>query len=419
MPDPVVIIGAGLSGLACGKVLHAHGIDFLLLDASDGVGGRVRTDEVDGFLLDRGFQVLLTAYPEAARQLNYEALDLKPFEPGSLIRTQRGFHCLADPWRRPRQALKTAFAPIGGFADKLRIGRLRWAASRGTTASIFERPDRTTESELHRLGFSKSMLERFLRPFLGGVFLDRELQTSCRMLYFVFRMFSAGDTTLPALGMGCISEQLADHLPDDSVRLNEAVSEVAAGHVTLQSGEVISCSNVVVATEQPAAAKLLPELSSPRPPRSVHCVYFSAPEPPLQDRMLVLNGTGSGLVNNLCVPSQISAAYTSHGRSLISATILNHSVNDSTLHKAVADDLRSWFGRSVDSWTHIRTYEIPYALPNQTSPAFDPPVQPTKLRENVYVCGDYRTNGSINGAMESGRLAAEAILKQPNEAPPR
>lgn len=419
MPEPVVIIGAGLSGLTCAKELHAQGVEFVLLEAADGVGGRVRTDEVDGFLLDRGFQVLLTAYPEAARQLDYEALDLKPFEPGSLVRTEGGLHCMADPWRRPSQALKTAFAPIGGFADKLRIGRLRWAAGRGTTASIFARPDRTTESELQRLGFSKSMVEKFLRPFLGGVFLDRELQTSCRMLYFVFRMFSAGDTALPALGMGKIPEQLADHLPDDAVRLNEAVNEVAADQVILQSGKVISCSNVVVATEQPAAAKLLPELSSPRRPRSVHCVYFSAPEPPLQDRMLALNGTGAGLVNNLCVPSQISPSYAPEGLSLVSATVLNAATNDHILHKAVTDDLRSWFGGVVDSWTHIRTYDIAYALPNQTAPAFDPPNQPTKLRDNVYVCGDYRTNGCINGAMESGRLAAEAILKQFDEPRPR
>ena len=419
MPDPVVIIGAGLSGLTCAKELYARDVEFVLVEAADSVGGRVRTDQVDGFLLDRGFQVLLTAYPEAARQLDYAALSLKPFEPGSLIRTECGLHCMADPWRRPSQALKTAFAPIGGFADKLRIGRLRWAAGRGTTASIFARPDRTTESELQRLGFSKSMVEKFPRPFLGGVFLDRELQTSCRMLYFVFRMFSAGDTALPALDMGRISEQLADHLPDDAVRLNEVVSEVAADRVTLQSGEVISCSNVVVATEQPAAAKLLAELSSPRPPRSVHCVYFSAPEPPLEDRMLVLNGTGSGLVNNLCVPSEISASYAPDGRSLVSATVLNAETTDNTLHKAVTEELRSWFGESVDSWTHVRTYDIPYALPNQSSPAFHPPIQPTKLRDNVYVCGDYRTNSSINGAMESGRLAAEAILKKFNEAPPR
>ena len=412
MPDPVVIIGAGLSGLTCAKQLHTRGVEFILLESADGVGGRVRTDEVDGFLLDRGFQVLLTAYPEALRQLEYEALDLKAFEPGTLIRTENGNQCLADPWRRPGQAMQTAFAPIGSFADKLRIGLLRWSAGRGTMQSIFERPDRTTQAELQRLGFSDDMVEKFLRPFLGGVFLEPELETSCRMLYFVFRMFSAGDTALPAYGMGQISEQLSSCLPDGAIRLNEAVSEIAADRVILQSGEGIACSTVVVATEQPVAVNLLPELSLAKRPRSVHCVYFSAPESPVEHRMLVLNGTGSGLVNNLCVPSAIAPPYAPEGRSLISATVLDTGTNDDTLHKAVAGELRHWFGASVDAWTHIRTYDITYGLPNHTSPAFDPPIQKTKVRDNVYVCGDYRANGSINGAMESGRLAAEAILRE-------
>lgn len=410
MQDPVVVIGAGVSGLTCAKELHAGGVECVVFEAADGVGGRVRTDEVDGFLLDRGFQVLLTAYPEAARQLDYHTLDLKPFEPGSLIRTAGGLHCLADPWRSPGQALNTVFAPIGGFADKLRIGRLRWASGRGSIESIFEGPDRTTLAELRRLGFSADMVDKFLRPFLGGVFLDRELQTSSRLLYFLFRMFSNGDTVLPAGGMGMISDQLASYLPDDAIRLNESVSEIASDRVILQSGEVISCSRIVVATEQPAAAKLLPELTSDRLPRSVHCVYFSAPESPVRKRMLVLNGTASGLVNNLCVPNLVSASYGPAGRALISATVLGADGSDDTLQKQVVEEMRCWFGDSVDSWNHLRTYNIPYALPNQTSPAFNPPQQPSKFRDRLYVCGDYRINGSINGAMQSGRLAAEAIL---------
>ncbi len=153
---------------------------------------------MDGFLLDRGFQVLLTAYPEAMQQLDYDKLNLQRFDPGSLIRTADGFERLSDPWRRPQHALATLFARTGGLMDKFRIARLRRDASRGTLDDVFTKPDRSTEEELRQLGFSESMIEGFLRPFLGGVFLDRELQTSCRMLYFVFRMFSRGDTALPA-----------------------------------------------------------------------------------------------------------------------------------------------------------------------------------------------------------------------------
>src|SRR6056297_1457847 len=185
MPDPVVIIGGGLAGRSCACDLHGQGVEFILLESADHFGGRVWTDEIDGFLLDRGFQVFLTAYPEAARRLDYASLQLKSFEPGAMIRTGDGFQQLADPWRRPLKGLQTAFSSVGHFSDKLKIGRLRWSAGQGDVDQLFQRPDRTTEDELRRLGFSDSMLETFLRPFLGGVFLDHQLQTSCRMMYFV------------------------------------------------------------------------------------------------------------------------------------------------------------------------------------------------------------------------------------------
>ncbi|MEQ9412007.1 MAG: NAD(P)/FAD-dependent oxidoreductase [Fuerstiella sp.] len=411
MPDPVVIVGGGLAGLTCAKTLFSAGVEILLLEASDDIGGRVRTDEVDGFLLDRGFQVLLTAYPEAQQHLDYSALQLQAFEPGSLIRTNDAFHRMSDPWRQPQRALQTALAPVGSLMDKLRIGRLRWSAGRGSLDSVFERPDRTTELELKALGFTEKMVEQFLRPFLGGVFLDHELQTSCRMLYFVFRMFSSGDTALPARGMGKIPIQLAAGLPDDCIRVMSPVSAVDSKGVTLRKGDVIPASSVVVATEQSAAARFLPEITNIRRARSVHCVYFSAPEPPIAERMLVLNGTGRGLVNNLCVPSQVAPQCAPDGQSLISATVLRTDVDGGHLQSLVKSHLREWFGDDVDAWTHLRTCRINQALPNQTSPAFDPPVHPAKLRDNIFVCGDFRANGSINGAMQSGRLAAEAIVR--------
>jgi len=411
MSDPIIVIGAGLAGLTCASQLHEAGLNFLLLDASDGVGGRVRTDEFQGFLLDRGFQVLLTAYPEAKRVLEYDELGLQAFEPGSLIWFDSKFHRLSDPWRRPQHAVETALAPIGSFADKVRIGLLRRSASRGKPESVFRRTDRTTEEELKRRGFGSDVVAKFLRPFLGGVFLDPDLQTSCRMMYFVFRMFSQGNAAIPGEGMGAIPRQLATRLPEDGIRLNSQVNSIESDRVTLNSGETIPCSRIIVATDQPAAARLLPELACSRAPRSVRCLYFAAPEPPVTGRMLVLNGTGKGPVNNLCVPSEIAPKYASDGRALVSATVLQSEQDNATLLASVTGQLRDWFGPSVDAWQHLRTYTIPYALPNQTTPAFDPPAQPLKLRDRVFVCGDYRTNGSINGAMQSGRLVAEEVLR--------
>src|SRR4051794_26838005 len=189
MVHDVVIVGAGLAGLCCARLLHQRGVPFLLLEASDGVGGRVRTDVVEGFRLDRGFQVFLTSYPEAKQVLDYKALDLKPFLPGALIRHAGRFHELTDPWRRPFAALRSLFSAVGSFADKLRVARLRSRSLSGTIEDRFRDPEFTTLQSPRDAGFSASMIEGFFRPFLGGIFLDRELRTSSRMFHFVFRMF--------------------------------------------------------------------------------------------------------------------------------------------------------------------------------------------------------------------------------------
>ena len=410
MTDPVVIIGAGLAGLTCANKLHDAGLEPLLLEAADQVGGRVRTDTIDGFLLDRGFQVLLTAYPETTSTLDYKDLDLHTFDPGALIHTGTGFEHLADPWRQPQHLVSTLRANIGTWADKLRIARLRWLSSRGTIDHIFEQADGTTLDELHRLNFSDRMITQFLRPFLGGIFLENDLHTSRRMLYFVFRMFSQGNAALPAGGMGAITQQLARRLPEDSVRLHASVEAIGDGYVTLRTGNRISYSKIVLATEQSAAAKLVPQLTAKRPPHAVSCMYFCAPESPLEMPLLVLNGTGSGPVNNLCIPSQIAPSYAPEGMSLISATIL-HSTTKHVSQQHVIEHLQQWFGNRVAHWTHLKTYEIPYALPNQNAPTCHPSTASAQLSEKLYVCGDYRATSSINGAMASGRQVAEKILQ--------
>ena len=417
MSEPVVIIGAGLAGLTCAYRLQQEKIDSIILEKSDRVGGRVATDEMDGFLLDRGFQVFLTAYPEAQSVLNYEDLDLKSFDPGALIRVNESFEKLSDPWKRPLELMTTAFARIGTISDKLLISKLRSLATKGSVEDQFERDDVCTLEELKRLGFSERMINQFFQPFLGGVFLDSELETSARMLYFVFRMFSLGKATLPAGGMQRIPEQISGHLPEDSIQLGSTVERIEGRNVVLADGKVISSRCVVVAIDQPVAETFLPELQSKRKPRSVTCMYFSAERPPVQEPILVLNGEKSGLINNLCVPSQVSAEYAPAGQSLISVTVLDAPENNNELLRDVQIQLAEWFGSVVVHWKHLRTYRIPYALPNFTAPAFNPPQQPVKLRDDILVSGDYRVNGSINGAMESGRLTAECILNEVHGCP--
>jgi phytoene dehydrogenase-like protein len=214
----IIIVGAGLAGLCCARVLHQAGIPFLIVEASDGVGGRVRTDSVEGFLLDRGFQVLQTAYPEAQAVLDYRDLDLQPFYPGALVYYDGQLHRVGDPLRQPQHFLSTLFSPIGTLADKLRVARLRRRVSQGSIEDLFRRPETSTLAVLKAQGFSDRMITSFFRPFFSTVFFDRELASSSRMFEFVFRMLAAGDTALPAGGMGAIPAQLAGSLPAGTVR---------------------------------------------------------------------------------------------------------------------------------------------------------------------------------------------------------
>lgn len=321
MTPPIVIIGAGLAGLCCARQLHRQGVGFLLLEASDGVGGRIRTDIVEGFRLDRGFQVLLTSYPEAQQGLDDNALALRPFLPGALVRYGGRFQRLADPWRQPVVALRSLWSPIGSLADKWRVARLRSRSLQGTVAERFRDPEMTTFQALQQAGFSHAMLERFFRPFLGGVFLDPELRTSSRMLHFVFRMFSLGHACLPAAGMEAIPRQLAAALPPASLRLGARVVHVQPDAVRLDTGAALHASAVVVAVEGPAAAQLLGD-AMPSAGQGVTCLYFAAASPPVAQPVLVLNGEGRGPINNLCVPTVVAPSYGPGDLSLVSVTVL-------------------------------------------------------------------------------------------------
>lgn len=407
----VLIIGGGLAGLCCAKTLHENNISFQILEASDRVGGRVRTDEVDGYLLDRGFQVLLTAYPESRSVLDYKELDLKSFYSGSLIRSKGHFIKIADPFRNPLDGLKTLFADIGSIGDKLRIARLRQQVMNASLKDIFQRPELTTEQYLKDFGFSDTIIERFFRPFFGGVYLEKELHTSSRMFEFIFRMFSQGNTAIPANGMEAIPKQIAAGLPKGSIRTNTRVASISNDSLTLESGESLPAETIVIATDWPAAENLNKQLPNPGS-RSASYLYYAASKDPLLEPILLLNGESGGLINNFCVPSSIAPRYAPKGSNLISVTVLDkQQLNDSQLEMQVRSELADWFGQTtVQDWRHLRTYHIDHALPDRKLPTEFPEKQAIKLENGHYACGDYLFNGSIHGAMLSGRHAAELLI---------
>lgn len=407
-PD-VLVVGGGLAGLAAARRLEEAGAHWHLVDGADAPGGRVRTDPLEGFLLDRGFQVLLTGYPEARAVLDYDALDLRAFQPGALVRTEGRFHRVADPFRQPSAAVDTLRAPVGSLMDKLRVAMLRVEVLR---SDPFAAPERTTDEELRALGFSDRMRERFLRPLFAGIMLDPLLGSSNRMFRFVFAMLSRGDSALPARGMQALPDQMASTLPAQRFTYDVEVTSIDGHTARLSDGRTIEARRaLVVATDGPAAAKLLDDVGDPGS-RATSTVYFAAARPPVPEPVLVLDGDASGPVNHLCVPSQVAPAYAPDGASLVSASVLDdRGAHGDELVDAVRSQLSGWFGPDVDAWRHLRTYRIPHAQPDQSPPALSSPQRAVRLGAGRYVCGDHRDNASINGALVSGRRAADAVVE--------
>jgi phytoene dehydrogenase-like protein len=411
MNSEVVVIGAGLAGLRCARGLVERGRSVLVLEASKRVGGRVRTDRVEGFLLDRGFQALQTAYEEARQTLDYDALDLRAFYPGALIRFRGRFYRLADPWRRPLDALSTVFSPIASLTDGLRMARLRREVLRADTEAIYRRPETSAIERLQALRFSPAIIDRFFRPFFAGVFFDPYLTASSRAFEFYFRAFAAGDTALPANGMQAIPEQLAAGLPPGSLRTRARVSAVGEQRVVLESGEEIKADAIVVATDGGEASRLLGAREAP-PMRSTTCLYFTAERPPVSRPMLLINGDGQGHVNSVLVPSLLSPAYAPPGQHLITVNVLgNPDKLISVLENSVRSQLYEWFGPKVRDWQHLKTYRIPRAVPMQTPPVVYPAAIDPRVGPGLFLCGEYRNAPSLNWALASGRRAAEAVLE--------
>ncbi len=406
----VLIIGAGLAGLCCAKRLAESNISFQILEASDGIGGRVRTDEFEGFRLDRGFQVLLSAYPEARQVLDFSALDLRKFSPGAFSWYAGRMNLIVDPWRTPGKwgdALRSDFATLG---DKLRMARLRSRLKGTSVEKIFQRPDRPTKVALEWDGFSPEIIRHFFKPFLGGIMLDGELKTSSRMFEFVFKMLSEGNTCVPARGMGAIPAQIAEKFPQDCIRLNSRVEALRENEITVAGGEALRARAIVVATEGPEAAHLVGEAEPAS--RSVSCFYFAADEPPVRGPLLTLNGDGAGPVNNFTVMSEVAPSYAPAGKSLISVSVLgSQELTDVQLSGFIIAQMKQWFGEVARSWRFLKCYKIPHAQPQQFPGALEPPERSVRVRPGVYVCGDHRDNASIHGAMHSGRRAAQAVVE--------
>ncbi|HTZ58155.1 MAG TPA: NAD(P)/FAD-dependent oxidoreductase [Acidobacteriaceae bacterium] len=420
----VVVVGAGLAGLSCALSLERLGVNVTLLESSDAPGGRMRTDFIEGFRLDRGFQVLLTAYPEAKRQLDYASLQLKKFEPGALVWHGGKFHRFADPFRDPTGGARMLFDSFVPLKDKLQVAKLRARVQRGSIEAIFTRLEKTTRDYLQAVSFSAQITERFFEPFFGGVFLERELVTSSRFFEFLFRMFSSGDAVVPAAGMEQIPLQLAAKLRPGTLVTGARVRNVTRNAhsfvVDLEGREPLQARAVVLAVEGNEGNTLLGGVGGWRLPEvrgwnKTTAFCYAAERAPADEAILLLNGEGrdAGPVNHVAVMSAVSPAYAPPGAHLVVANVVGEAPAESPkvmrLEEAVRVHLRQWFGTAVDTWRLLRAYPLAQALPQQRHAEWEQSPVRVGGSGGVYMCGDYRETASIQGALASGRRVSETV----------
>lgn len=422
----VIVVGAGLAGLACATDLLRAGRSVRVLEASDAVGGRMRTDRKDGFLLDRGFQVFNTSYPQVKRRLHLAELWLRPFTPGALVHTGQDQLRFADPTRRPADCGDLRPGRLASGRDLLALAALSARDMLGPACGLKKRPDSTTLTALADAGISPDLVETFFRPFLAGIFLEDELETSARFFHLVWRSMLRGTLCLPATGIGAVPEQLARLLPPRTVELETPVRAVTDSGVLLDDGSERAARTVVVATGPGAASRLLPGLESP-PTRTVTTHYHAASEPPLREPTLLLDSALRVL--NTCVVSEVVPTYAPEGRSLIATSVLGDGTDGEDKsgggggsggenrsggrsHGAPSsrcmDTLAEIYGTDTADWEHLASYTVPGALPAMRPPW--PLSRTTRVAPGRYVCGDHRATGSVQGALASGTRAAREIL---------
>ncbi|WKK74115.2 NAD(P)/FAD-dependent oxidoreductase [Marivirga salinae] len=410
--EKVIIIGAGIAGLTAAIELEKAGFKPTILEGSDSIGGRVKTDKVGEYLLDHGFQVLLTAYPEAQHYLDYEKLNLKKFTPGALIiDSQNGNYIISDPLRQPTTLFSMLFSPVGSFSDKLKIFQWNRELKKLSIEMIFSKTETTSLDFLREKGFSETIIKQFFKPFFGGIFLENKLDTSSRMLEFVFKMFGEGHAAVPKNGMKAIPEMLAANLAQTDIKYNQRVEKVGLKKVTLDNGDELDADVIIIATKPD---ELLPQLAGQfMEDQFVTNLNFSSDIDPIGKSLIALVPDEKYLINNISVMNNTSISYAPEGSYLLSVSVTqNYQENDKQLKQRILKELVEVFPELENATLeHLKTFYIDNALPQIDD--FQNKMKPSqsKIQDGIYLAGDYLLNGSINAAMASGRYAAHAVFE--------
>ncbi|CAN2204121.1 Amine oxidase [Candidatus Nanopelagicaceae bacterium] len=381
-----VVIGAGLAGLSAALTLQDAGADVAVLDASDRVGGRVASDLIDGFILDRGFQLVNLNYPEIKRWGIGEELDFK-LAPRSVRVSYDGGHVsLGDPRNSPL----SIFSKYSGSLDS-KVGFLKYLLTS-------PRANESVEEQLLRCGTS-DLYSKVLKPFLQGVFLADPARVSAVVGREVIGTFISGRSGVPANGVAALPQVLAKRVTN--LQLNTRVEEIRGNLLVTNHGD-ITAQKVILATDLTTAGQLL-DARQVAPLLSSTTWYHATETAPSNTAQLAIDSQNRGPVVNSIVISNLSANYAPAGQSLISSTTISHA-SESEVRRHLA----FLWGAATADWRFLAKYEIHSALPLFAPDAQN--IQSSRMSESIYRAGDYLTAPSQNGAMLSGRLAAQELM---------
>lgn len=411
MGQTVAVIGAGIAGLQCALLLKESGIDVQVFERQNHIGGRMVTENVNGFLLDHGFHVMQTAYPTSRRTFDFELLGAEAFEPGALVvkkgKKKAKFWRLSDPFRRPFQGMVSGMNGFTSPFNLLRVAFLRSKVRRGSLSNVYLEGDETSERWLLNRGFSRSMIDQFFHPLFSGIFLENDLRTSERMFRFVFRMMSKGDMILPKDGIAAAPKSLADSLGFDRIHLNSSVEKI--DEFTLLVGDKHQKFDAIICAHNPYREESK---------RHVWTLHFDAPKSPLKSKHILLNGdvkTKNQLIAHVAVPSDIQPSYAPLGHSLVTVTIVGEAAqklgltNEHEIQSRAINELKSWFGSQVDTWKVLAVQHIEHALPEisaNSGLSEDP-----NTYEDSFECGDHMMHGSLEGALLSAEKTVQQVLE--------
>jgi len=398
------IIGAGVSGLIAATVLENYGYHPIILESTDQIGGRVKTDCISNKNLDHGFQVLLTAYPFAQKYLDYKSLELQEFLPGAMLFKNKKKITIGDPLRDLSLLFPTILAPIGTLSDKFKILKLTNRLKGKKISEIFEEPEFTTLEYLKKIGFSDQIIDGFFKPFFGGIYLEDELSTSSRMFEFVYKMFIIGKAAIPKKGIVAIPNQLKSKLNNTKFNFNTIVESVKTNEIKLQNSVTIKSDYTIITS---GANSLISNLSSNLIKwKSCQTLYFLTSQRVITKNLIGLSSISKSLINNIYYSKKID-----HSENyLLSVTIIKkHQLSDSVLIEAVKKELIEIFG--IYKAKFLKFYNIKKALPDLNKLQYEMQPSETQILPTIYLAGDEQLNGSLNAAMISGERAALAVIE--------